>query len=240
MLDIPLLKVFFVIDQPWWEDDRPSNRFAGDLPTREVHYWKNKDNTRGVIMLYTDRPALNFWADYLGPDPAGDEVVRTQLTATRWILQPTESRTEPQGINERLWRRFVQYTRDYEHNDFTMERLLACGIRDFGKDPYGAAVHVWKPRAKSWEVRERLAAFSLDESVENIHICSDAYSDYQGFIEGALRSAGRVLGYLRSGRKSDEAYHPAIVDAARRGRKAGGRTPARKRPARKPKTATSR
>ena len=99
------------------------------------------------------------------------------------------------GINRRLWRRFVQYARDYEHNDFTMERLLACGIRDWGKDPYGAAVHVWKPRAKSWEVADAFTAFSLDGRTTNVHICGDAYSDYQGFIEGALRSAGRVLSY---------------------------------------------
>jgi hypothetical protein len=208
--DIPLLKVFFVIDQPWWEDDRPPNRFAADLPTREVHYWKSEDKTRGVMMVYTDRPALHFWADYLfdgagrtggagGAGDAADELTREQQTASIWILKRTSDRTAPDGINRRLWRRFVQYARDYEHNDFTMERLLACGIRDWGKDPYGAAVHVWRPRARSWEVAELFTAFSLDGRTRNVHICGDAYSDYQGFIEGALRSASRVLGFLRSG-----------------------------------------
>ncbi len=163
-------------------------------------------------MIYTDRPALHFWADYLTAAQPGidrcdggveaqedDELCREQQTASVWILRRTKERTAPQGINRRLWRRFVQYARDYEHNDFTMERLLACGIRDWGKDPYGAAVHVWKPRAKSWEVADAFTAFSLDGRTTNVHICSDAYSDYQGFIEGALRSAGRVLSYLRSG-----------------------------------------
>lgn len=28
---------------------------------------------------------------------------------------------------------------------------------------------------------------------KNVHICGEAYSDYQGFIEGALRSAEDVL-----------------------------------------------
>jgi hypothetical protein len=213
--DIPLLKVFFVIDQPWWEDDRPPNRFAADLPTREVHYWKSEDKTRGVMMVYTDRPALHFWADYLTPATSGagaaggtggpgepddgDGLAREQLTASIWILKRTSDRTAPEGINRRLWRRFVQYARDYEHNDFTMERLLACGIRDWGKDPYGAAVHVWRPRAKSWEVAELFTAFSLAGETRNLHICGDAYSDYQGFIEGALRSAERVLRFLGTG-----------------------------------------
>jgi len=198
-----------VIDQPWWEDNRPPNRFAGDLPTREVHYAKSDDRTRGVIMLYTDRPALQFWTDYLTEDQRGlphdggdadlrreaTGLVTTQEFAQRWVLERNEmNRTAPNGINVRLWRRFVQYARDYEHNEFTMERLLACGIRDWGKEPYGAAVHVWKPRAKPSEVAETLRSFSLDSGpIENVHICGDAYSDYQGFIEGALRSTIRIL-----------------------------------------------
>jgi hypothetical protein len=32
---LSLLKCFFVIERPWWEDNRPLNRYAADLPTRE-------------------------------------------------------------------------------------------------------------------------------------------------------------------------------------------------------------
>lgn len=212
VFDIPLLKVFFVIDQPWWEDNRAPNRFAGDLPTREVHYSKSEDKTRGVMMLYMDRPALRFWTDYLTDDQegrprdygdgdarkeAGDLVTRQEF-AQRWIFQRNEAdRIAPTGINARLWRRFVQYARDYEHNEFTMERLLACGIRDWGKEPYGAAIHVWQPRARPSDVAAVFRAFPLDGSrTPNIHICGDAYSDYQGFIEGALRSTVKVLDYF--------------------------------------------
>jgi hypothetical protein len=211
--DIALLKVFFVIDQPWWEDNRPPNRFAGDLPTREVHYAKSEDRTRGVIMLYTDRPALQFWTDYLTADQRGlprdhgdgdlqresTGFVTTQEFAQRWVLERNDvDRTSPKGVNVRLWRRFVQYARDYEHNEFTMERLLACGIRDWGKEPYGGAVHVWKPRAKPAEVAAALRSFALDGGrLTNVHICGDAYSDYQGFIEGALRSTIPILDRLR-------------------------------------------
>lgn len=215
VFDIPLLKVFFVIDQPWWEDNRPPNRFAGDLPTREVHYSKSDDRTRGVMMLYMDRPALRFWTDYLTDDQLGlprddrgdaarresASLVTRQESAQRWVLERNESdQIAPAGINLRLWRRFVQYARDYEHNEFTMERLLACGIRDWGKEPYGAAIHVWQPRARPSDVAAVFRAFALEGSqVTNIHICGDAYSDYQGFIEGALRSTVKVLDYFAQG-----------------------------------------
>jgi monoamine oxidase len=95
----------------------------------------------------------------------------------------------------RLWQRFVQFARDYGHHDFTKERLLACGMRDWGKKPFGAAAHGWLPGIMPWKHMEFLEAFSLDEDSPemNIHICGEAFSDYQGFIEGSLRSAKRVL-----------------------------------------------
>ena len=73
--------------------------------------------------------------------------------------------------------------------------VRAYGIRDWSREPFGAASHVWNPGVASREVRDRLAAFPLEgaTNVENVHICGEAYSDYQGFIEGALRSTEEAL-----------------------------------------------
>ena len=48
---------------------------------------------------------------------------------------------------------------------------------------------------KSWNI---LRAFPLrpliqKATIRRIHICGEAYSDYQAFIEGALSSASKVL-----------------------------------------------
>ncbi|SEL31001.1 flavin monoamine oxidase family protein [Nitrosovibrio tenuis] len=200
---LPLLKCFFVIERPWWEDNRPLNRYAADLPTRELLYVKSNDRTKGLIMVYTDRPAITFWSDYLREiecdhqkshrDPAEnleDPQLEIQEMAKTWF-----SRKEKGPDYPRLWQRFVQFARDYEHHDFTQDRLLACGMRDWGKKPFGAAAHGWLPGVMSWKHIEYLEAFSLDQdnARSNVHICGEAFSDYQGFIEGALRSATRVL-----------------------------------------------
>ena len=76
--------------------------------------------------------------------------------------------------------------------------VVSSAIRAWGKDDHiGAGCHAWKPRAKSWEVREHLKAFALDGAKEaRVHVCGEAYSDYQGFIEGALRSAKDALGTI--------------------------------------------
>ena len=186
----PLLKCFFIMDQPWWEDNRPLNRYASSIPTRELKYDKSKDKTKGMVMVYTDRPANQFWADYL----IGEDKQRLSEQHNAQVWWNGTNR------NDRLWKRFVQYARDYEHHDFTNDRLLACGMRDWGKDPYGAAAHSWRPGAKSWETIDFLKAVSLNGNAENknIHICGEAYSDYQGFIEGSLRSAKEVIDVIQT------------------------------------------
>ena len=67
-------------------------------------------------------------------------------------------------------------------------------IRDWSREPSGAGCHAWRPGARSWEIRPQLRAFALDGGAsEHAHICGEAYSDYQGFIEGALRSAADAV-----------------------------------------------
>ena len=58
----PMVKVFFVVRDRWWEEAKRANWFATRFPTREVHYWKSRDtkSRRGMVMLYTDRPASSF------------------------------------------------------------------------------------------------------------------------------------------------------------------------------------
>jgi monoamine oxidase len=231
---LPLLKCFFVIERPWWEDNRPLNRYAADIPTRELLYVKSSDRTKGLIMVYTDRPAITFWSDYLrtiesnhnqpNQTPSEDPQLESQEIAKTWFLklkkEPLHQAQDPSQalyfgdenpvvVKEpdypRLWQRFVQFARDYEHHDFTQDRLLACGMRDWGKKPFGAAAHGWLPGVMSWRHIDFLEAFSLNpDSPErkNIHICGEAFSDYQGFIEGSLRSARRVLRSIEKQSKS--------------------------------------
>ena len=39
--------------------------------------------------------------------------------------------------------------------------ILAYGIRDWGREPYGGAGHLWRPGFEPWNVSDRLEAFSL-------------------------------------------------------------------------------
>ena len=53
---------------------------------------------------------------------------------------------------------------------------------------FGYGIHEWELNANDKEVMEELI-----EPFNNIYICGEAYSDFQGWVEGALRSANLVL-----------------------------------------------
>jgi Flavin containing amine oxidoreductase len=85
------------------------------------------------------------------------------------------------------------------------ENVRAYGVRDWTAAPFGGASHVWLPTEEPpyRGERDRLIAFSLrgrsgGESDSNLHVCGEAYSDFQGFIEGALRTAEKVVDSIAS------------------------------------------
>jgi hypothetical protein len=56
--------------------------------------------------------------------------------------------------------------------------------------PYGGAVNEWQKGCKSWEVAERMLKPIAGAS---LFICGEAYSECQGWSEGALETAAKVL-----------------------------------------------
>ena len=83
---------------------------------------------------------------------------------------------------------------------------------DWGNDPYGGAWHAWAPHFKSWDIRPlmRQPNPSLD-----LFICGEAYSQRNGWVEGAINSAERTLerlGLTRPGWISDPDFQFEVDD----------------------------
>jgi monoamine oxidase len=132
-------------------------------------------------MLYTDRPASSFWANYVPPE---EQLDVHELTGTPL----------PAEYRDRLKKKVVQYINENNVPDITTDDIVWYGIRDWGREPYGAANHAWRPERKYWVVMRRLADIARPgRDKPSIHVCGEAYSDYHGFIEGSLRSAVYVL-----------------------------------------------
>ena len=169
--EIPLLKCFFIVNDPWWKEDL-TNIGKIPIPARELHYRKISNTVleKGSIMVYSDQPYINFWS--------------------RYVNSQYHAQTET-GNNKELPIVFARQM------GIDPKKIIMYGIRDWGRPPYGAACHIWKPGIQSWIVREQLEAFSLKGVHQNIHICGEAFSDFQGFIEGSLRSAQNVMNKIQ-------------------------------------------
>jgi monoamine oxidase len=219
---IPLLKCFFLVEDPFWPDDRPANMYAHTTPTRELHYWKSADKKLGLMMIYTDRPGLQYWSDLNWPDLLGgsgasgkDGIdLHEQLGSANRLIVPVRYQDHAKiwrwknqsGYqdwrnekfeNDRLLRTFLLYAKEEGAESVTADRVLAAGMHDWGLRPYENACHAWRSGSPATEIIEYFSAFSLkagvSEDEKKLHICGEAYSDYQGFMEGALRSAVKVL-----------------------------------------------
>ncbi|BAY09433.1 flavin monoamine oxidase family protein [Calothrix sp. NIES-2098] len=290
VIAIPLLKVFFVTDSPWWDEDTQPQTGAYTLPTREVHYYqehslqlsqdrkqqyeaqlnegiisqqmrsefidagielpddmtvdKKKNgkgwiiyytpyrksheyfirqedfsvfnkNGKGMVMVYTDRPAGEYWKDYiLNPEYHEQAEIRGDLRLVeqffKYLADGFEIEKQADDLSQSsIFPNYPQCFLDQSAQKIVEDlkgTIEDFGIHDWGKAPFGAACHAWRPNVKSGEVMVRLRAFSLLNDRykhKNIHICGEAYSDNQGFIEGALRSAQNVLKSMEAQEERD-------------------------------------
>lgn len=69
-------------------------------------------------------------------------------------------------------------------------KVQQAAFRDWGDDPFGGGWNSWNIGVKSWEVKHQII-HPLSE--QQLYICGEAYSDAQGWVEGALQTADYVL-----------------------------------------------
>ncbi len=197
-LPFQLLKAFFIVRERWWEEDVRANPGATRYPTREAYFWKSriKESRRGLIMLYTDRPAAAFWANYV-PGPTQADIEELCRKSPKDV-----DADAVQTLRARIKSRFVEYVNENEGVKIAPEDIIWCGIMDWGREPYGAASHTWRPNREYWKTLAELAHWKVKSAKGtevHLHVCGEAYSDYHAFIEGALRSAVHVLTKIENG-----------------------------------------
>lgn len=186
VIPIPLAKCFFVNENPWWDESTPPQTGVSSTPAREIHYAVKRDrgNKRGIVMVYGDFPSMNYWTPFVKQQ----EHLKAEL-----------------NLDQRLVEGYLQYLRsnpdntDIEGIGAEAELISCFGIRDWSRKPFEAGCHVWKAGVHVDEAIKELTAFSLDGAsipTKNVHICGEAYSDFQGFIEGSLRTSLQAIKHI--------------------------------------------
>lgn len=207
----PLFKLFTTYANPWWLASGYTNekgtfvpveagRSVTDLPVRQTYYWPKNDGSpakAGESMLlasYDDGTNIGFW-DGLRPrrseawekgleQPEMVNAFEGEKTAANKNLEWFEYKAPAPMVMEVA--RQLKVMHGLSHTPVVKN----AAFRDWGQDPFGGGWNSWNIGVKSWEVKQKITK-PLDDSA--LYICGEAYSDAQGWVEGALQTADIML-----------------------------------------------
>lgn len=199
----PLFKLFTTYTSPWWTSAGvQAGRTVTDLPVRQTYYWPMNDGKpalSGQAMLmasYDDGSNISYW-DGLRPK-RGKGWRRPALGA--FEPEPFLGEADRLGTDDR-WRHYhaprdmvleVERQLKQIHGLAFTPSVVDAAFRDWGDDPFGGGWNNWNIGVKSWEVKEEIVQPHLAAGVP-LYICGEAYSDAQGWVEGALQTADMLL-----------------------------------------------
>lgn len=208
----PLFKIFTTYTSPWWRaagyTDAEGNfvpvesgRTVTDLPVRQTYYWPKDDGTpatEGPSMLmasYDDGTNVGFW-DGLRPqrrqawkkglevaetiDPFQGECSEEERKCNPWFQYQAGKPMVAEVARQLAAIHDLSYTPEVQNAAF----------RDWGDDPFGGGWNSWNIGVQSSEVIPKIVK-PLDNCP--LYICGEAYSNSQGWVEGALETADLVL-----------------------------------------------
>jgi monoamine oxidase len=209
----PLLKIFTTYTSPWWrsagywsQDGKyvpvEAGRTVTDLPVRQTYYWptqEGKPAASGPAMLmasYDDGTDIGFW-DGLRPRrrvawKAGLEAPRLAEPFVGTAQEPVESDWHKYPAPERMTAEVARQLQTVHGLSFTPV-VQNAAFRDWGDDPFGGGWNSWNIGVQSQVVKERIVKPLEDRP---LYICGEAYSDAQGWVEGALQTADLMLAKL--------------------------------------------
>ena len=192
---IPLFKICVAYDFPWWESlGVTKGRTVTDLPIRQCYYWAtaqavgaDPDNRKGVLLAsYDDGQNTAFWGGLTDPDHHPP-------------FEPTQDRFTEQHPGSQEWSDYAPTAAMVGEVDRQLRELhdvrytptpYAAAYMDWGVDPYGGGVNFWNIHARSPEVIPRM---TQPVPPLPVYVCGEAYSNGQGWVEGALETAELVL-----------------------------------------------
>jgi monoamine oxidase len=191
---IPLFKCFVAYHEPWWEKAGVSSgRSVTDLPLRQVYYWHTETGKSSVLLAtYDDTLNVAFWQG-LAVDRKRYPLTLEQMPRLAQMSIRASMETQ---VDDR-WKEWKapNALAGEVHRQLSEMHGVDCPLpyaavySDWIRDPFGGGVHFWKIGVKSWVEVDTMVH---PVSSAPVYICGEAYSDAQGWVEGALRTAELV------------------------------------------------
>ena len=187
----PLAKIHLAFPNAWWEDlGIERGKSISDLPLRQTYYWGKEANGTGLMMAsYHDGPSIDFWQGLIDGPRLGDGAWANEMRGPNGEpLAPSLVHSLP--ASEAMVDEVLRQLQESHGMRNPLPRPFAATYKNWGEAPYGGGWYRWKVGANSAEVIDYLRRPFPDTG---LHVCGDAWSNGQGWVEGALETAEAML-----------------------------------------------
>ena len=178
---------------------------------------KTGDQGKAVLMAYNDSESTTFWSGFrTGPLGPNDDKEQNGIEHPRHIMfyknavmfsrknkatgkavsaakdpwltlkrKNWDNHPAPKRMVDEMHKQIMEM-----HGVTDAPAPIDAAFKNWGDDPYGAAVHFWNSGYKSWEV---MPAITKPVKDFPCFICGEAWSENQTWAEGSLQTSEIVL-----------------------------------------------
>ncbi|AFY43922.1 NAD(P)/FAD-dependent oxidoreductase [Nostoc sp. PCC 7107] len=192
----PAFKIFSTYSTPWWQKLNLSlGRSVTDLPIRQTYYWANsqgkpiEDGPAMLMASYDDGNNPDFWSGYRDWEGVNFKSMGLRTNDLKWKDKTPEwSDYEPkqEQMKAEMTRQLAEIHGVCKDS---IEPNSVC-FKNWAEDPFGGGWNFWNIGVESQKVMKEIIKPDLNVP---LYICGDAYSNWQGWVEGALETANMVL-----------------------------------------------
>ena len=183
----PSYKILLGFEYPWWRDlgEMIHGHSITDLPMRQCYYFGTDPSDGHSLLLgsYNDMTTVHFW-EGLSKHPELFQVRITDPAEAEGLKAIAHVQATRIMVNE------IMHQLKEVHNSKNIPDPYVTWYKDWTRDPFGAGYHAWKA---GYSVKDVMSFMRRPMNKENVFICGEAYSAQQGWVEGALCVAEKML-----------------------------------------------
>ena len=183
----PSFKLLMGFEDPWWKSllGAASGHSITDLPMRQCYYFGTdpKDSHSLFLASYNDMRTVTFWKALHDNHPDLFETKPTRLMSL-------EQMPDLENIASKVMVAEAMKEVRELHGDQKIPEPYIALYKDWADDPFGGGYHAWKA---AYDIKETMEYMRKPMNDENVYICGEAYSDQQGWAEGAFCVSEKVL-----------------------------------------------
>jgi glycine/D-amino acid oxidase-like deaminating enzyme len=183
----PSYKILLGFEKPWWQDvlKAKAGESITDLPMRQCYYFGvDPENSHSLFLAsYNDMRTASFWE-------ALEKGEKFETKETKLVRAVNTVYPDYEHASKVMVKEVIKQVRELHGPKITVPEPYTSAFKDWTADPYGGGYHAWKSNLKVWEV---MPYIRQPYEEERIFITGEAYSDQQGWVEGAFCVAEHVM-----------------------------------------------